>query len=255
MNNFHTHTYRCWHANGSDQQFVEAAIDAGVKVLGFSDHAPVPNCFKTEDRMTNEESYEYIDSINFLKEKYKDKIEILVGFECEWLFDRIDHLKDLKERSDYLILGQHERYLIGDRYDYTFYANDDALRRYRDEVIEAIKSGLFSYLCHPEYVLLGRRTFNSTCEEIFNDICKTAKEYDLPLEINLKGFENKGNFDGKIQPYYPLRKFWEIASKYKNKAIFGFDAHRPKDMYRGMLISEVLKLLEGLDIEIIDTIK
>ncbi len=29
MQNFHTHTYRCHHAKGSDREYVEAAIKAG----------------------------------------------------------------------------------------------------------------------------------------------------------------------------------------------------------------------------------
>ncbi len=38
--NYHTHTERCYHASGEDKEYVEAAIKAGLKVLGFSDHCP-----------------------------------------------------------------------------------------------------------------------------------------------------------------------------------------------------------------------
>ncbi|MFV0479993.1 MAG: PHP domain-containing protein [Anaerorhabdus sp.] len=41
--NFHTHTYRCKHAIGRDEEYVIEAIKAGVKVLGFSDHMPFRN--------------------------------------------------------------------------------------------------------------------------------------------------------------------------------------------------------------------
>ncbi len=40
--NYHTHTKRCRHAVGEDREYVEAAIEAGLKVLGFSDHTPIP---------------------------------------------------------------------------------------------------------------------------------------------------------------------------------------------------------------------
>ena len=40
--NYHTHTKRCRHANGSDRDYIEAAISAGIKTLGFSDHVPLP---------------------------------------------------------------------------------------------------------------------------------------------------------------------------------------------------------------------
>ena len=33
--NLHTHTKRCNHAQGEDREYVEAAIKAGIKTLGF----------------------------------------------------------------------------------------------------------------------------------------------------------------------------------------------------------------------------
>ena len=33
--NFHTHTSRCHHAFGNDEEFVRAAIQNGFEVLGF----------------------------------------------------------------------------------------------------------------------------------------------------------------------------------------------------------------------------
>ena len=36
--NWHTHTSRCGHAVGTDEEYVQAAIQGGLKTLGFSDH-------------------------------------------------------------------------------------------------------------------------------------------------------------------------------------------------------------------------
>ena len=33
--NYHTHTYRCMHACGSDEDYVISAIKGGYQVLGF----------------------------------------------------------------------------------------------------------------------------------------------------------------------------------------------------------------------------
>ena len=38
--NYHTHTPRCHHAYASEEEFCQAAIDGGLKILGFSDHSP-----------------------------------------------------------------------------------------------------------------------------------------------------------------------------------------------------------------------
>ena len=41
--NFHTHTYRCGHANGSEEDMVCAAIKMGIEELGISEHVPLPH--------------------------------------------------------------------------------------------------------------------------------------------------------------------------------------------------------------------
>jgi histidinol-phosphatase (PHP family) len=43
LKNYHTHTWRCKHATGDIEDYVEKALEAGGKVLGFSDHTPLPD--------------------------------------------------------------------------------------------------------------------------------------------------------------------------------------------------------------------
>ena len=38
--NYHTHTPRCNHAVGTEREYVENALEAGLQILGFSDHSP-----------------------------------------------------------------------------------------------------------------------------------------------------------------------------------------------------------------------
>ena len=64
--NYHTHTFRCNHASGTDREYVERAIETGMKTLGFSDHAPYLFPFKdyySFYRMKVEEIQEYADSV------------------------------------------------------------------------------------------------------------------------------------------------------------------------------------------------
>lgn len=49
--NIHTHTVRCNHAVGTDEEYVTAAINNGLKLLGFSDHVPFNFPVDTYDRM------------------------------------------------------------------------------------------------------------------------------------------------------------------------------------------------------------
>ena len=78
--NLHTHTTRCGHAEGLDIQYVESAIDAGFKMLGFSDHIPFAGVKMPRDRMSYEQKKEYVLSLKELQKKYHEQIDIKIGY-------------------------------------------------------------------------------------------------------------------------------------------------------------------------------
>ena len=41
--NYHTHTYRCGHANGNEEEMIQAAINMGIEDLGMCGHVPLPH--------------------------------------------------------------------------------------------------------------------------------------------------------------------------------------------------------------------
>ena len=90
--NYHTHTKRCMHACGKDEEYVLAAIANGYEELGFSDHTPwkYDTDYVAHMRMRLDQAQEYLESIDALKQKYQDKIHILKGFECEYFPKYLD---------------------------------------------------------------------------------------------------------------------------------------------------------------------
>ena len=85
--NYHTHTARCGHAEGTDEEYVLAAIGRGFDELGFSDHVPWPyknGYVHPTVRMNISQMPEYLASVRALAEKYRGQIRILTGFECEY---------------------------------------------------------------------------------------------------------------------------------------------------------------------------
>ena len=84
--NYHTHTTRCMHATGSDEDYVLSAIKGGYQELGFSDHTPwkYHTDYVADMRMLPEELPRYVESLRSLREKYRDQISIKIGLECEY---------------------------------------------------------------------------------------------------------------------------------------------------------------------------
>ena len=226
--NFHTHTYRCGHADGEDEEYVLRAIECGVKHMGFSDHAAFefPNGHKSYPIML-ESIDEYVGDIKALAEKYSDKIDLIVGFELEYMPSYFEQMLEFlrKHGAEYLILGQH---FIGDAIpnpvgSSTATDSVETLTEYADNVCKAINSGVFTYIAHPDMMrFIGDD--KAYCDAV-RRICTCSLEKDIPLEINLLGIRT-GRF-------YPNPRFWQIAGEVGCPVTFGFDAHMPKDAYDG----------------------
>ena len=70
--NYHTHTWRCRHADGTEREYVERAIEGGLKILGFSDHSPYPfpDGYDSGWRMRRDQVEGYVDTVLALKKEY-----------------------------------------------------------------------------------------------------------------------------------------------------------------------------------------
>lgn len=234
--NYHTHTYRCGHAdsNMNDEDYIKALIKVGFKKMAFTDHAPQKEKIDTRlyMRMEYSQASEYISSINKLKEKYKDIIDIQTGFEIEYLPDQESNLIELKKMTDKLILGQHFIY-NEDKSALKVYRinefNYDDMIRYGTYVKRAMEIGLVDIVAHPDVFMLSCPTFGKGERDASEIICKTAKETGIPLEINLAQAQGLiSNPNAKIQ--YPVSSFWEIASHYNVNVIYGIDAHNKEQI-------------------------
>ena len=247
--NLHTHTYRCRHASGSDREYVEAAIKAGMKTLGFADHCPqfFPNGYYSTFRMRPEAAAEYVESLRALKKEYKDDIDILIGFETEYYPELFGKFMEFIEplELDYMIMGQH---FVGNEYDEGSYYSASGgrgrrfLSQYVNQVKEGLDKGVFTYIAHPDIVnFSGDKSFY---RRKMSELCRYAKKLDIPLEFNLLGYENGRN--------YPTTEFWDIAAETGNKVVLGYDAHSPEVLLHADIADTCLSILKSHGITTID---
>ena len=254
--NYHTHTVRCKHALEADEKYVQAAIAAGFDELGFADHAPwpFPDGFVGSSRMLVDQLPDYISSISNLRVKYADRISVLVGLESEYYPCYHDHMMRVKDMGvQYFILGQHniEPENISP-YVPTISKDDDVVLRYADAVVIGIRTGLFSYVAHPD-LFMGNNPperFNKTCERAADMICQAAKEQGLPIEYNLLGLMNE--MDGCSRGY-PSAPFWQYVRKYDNEVILGVDAHAPSHLLRHDVWNEAIARMNALGYRRVET--
>lgn len=226
--NYHTHTYRCGHASGHEEEYIEAAIKGGLKILGFTDHVMLPGLVQPGIRGNFELLEGYISSLKDLKEKYKDQIKILIGLECEYYPQFVEYYKSLLNdyHLDYLILGQH-CYLDENNNFHWYWENDTkySLHHLVDDIIEGIKLGIFKYLAHPDMWVTNISKWTDHEEKEMIRLLEAVVKYDIPIEINLGHYNAREHFCSHLE--YPYEGFWELASHYPVKVYIGRDAHSP----------------------------
>jgi histidinol-phosphatase (PHP family) len=245
--NYHTHTHRCNHAIGREEDYVKEALKAGIKILGWADHSPYTftGGYSSHFRMRPIQLPGYIQTIQELQEKYDGQIEMPIGLETEYYPKHFENLiaflRDFP--IDYMILGQH---FINNEYDGPYSghltADKDVVRQYCRQSMEAMNTGLFTYFAHPDliYYTDDRKFYQEKAREL----CVEAKNCGIPLELNLLGLlEHK---------HYPRESFWEIAGDIGNEVILGIDAHWPEQIGDQETYQKALALVARHNLHLID---
>lgn len=243
--NFHTHTTRCGHASGTDREYIEAAIAAGFRILGFSDHAPMPfpDGHESSHRVPIARTDDYFSSLVDLRREYRADIDIRIGFEAEYypsLFDRfLDFLAPYP--LDYLLLGQH---FIADETtpgSASTIATEDPerLQTYLDTVREGVETGRFLYVAHPDiFRFTGADDVYAAHVVPF---LHRMKELDVALEINRLGLED--------HRHYPCERFFRLCAQVGNRIVIGVDAHSP-DTFAGPGVGQCFAFAERLGLTV-----
>ncbi len=251
--NYHTHTYRCGHAEGTDRDYAERAVQAGLKLLGFSDHTPqdyfdaAPGALHAGIRMQPEELPGYAASVRALAAEYRGRLDIRLGVEAEYYpkyFPRL--LEMLRENGvEYMILGQH--FLgneIGDVYSGRRTEDPEVLSRYVSQCTEALETGLFTYFAHPDLIRFSGD--GAVYDREMRRLCQAANRTGTPLEINLLGIRE--------ERHYPDERFWKVAAEEGCAVITGCDAHRPADLPDAAGEQKALDMVSRLGLRRIETV-
>lgn len=233
--NYHTHTNRCGHAGISeDREYVERARANGITQLGFSDHVPVPELAyqDSEHQMHISEVDEYVESIRNLQAENPD-MKINVGFEVEFDPMKEQFFGELREKVDYMILGQH--FVPSSNGLVKKNNNPDYPIKYANMLCKAMESGIFDIVAHPDIFMEYRdslaseeakRQFDDNAVVASQMICNKAKEIGIPIELNFAGID-KGQIMSDGEYSYPHPTFWKIASETGVQVLYGVDAHDP----------------------------
>lgn len=227
----HIHTRFSTDSETNPLSFILRAIDLGLEAITFTDHYDLDY---QDGILMHFDIDEYFNELLELKEKYKERIKVLIGIE-------IGMQKHISERLVNVIKDYPFDYIIGsthlirgmDPYFRQLYDENtikqNALDEYFDTMYDNIASyDLFDSMGHIDY--LKRYTpfedngiyYNDNKEKI-DSILKHLIARNKAIEINTSGIEVYP-FDFEI-----LKRFKELGGKY---VTLGSDAHKHTDLCR-----------------------
>jgi histidinol-phosphatase (PHP family) len=222
----HNHTVLCNHAEGSVDAYVERAIDEGIDVFGFSDHAPMH--FDPKYRMSFEQMDEYREMVLNAKAKYEKSIDVLFGYEVDYLPGYMDD-RILNADVDYLIGSVH----FIDKWGFD---NPEFIGRYEHEDInhiwreyfklieELANSGHFDIVGHLDLIKVFKFLPTEPISDIAAPAMEAIKKADMAIELNVAGYRKP------IGEAYPSRELLEMAYELDIPITFGSDAHKPEQV-------------------------
>jgi histidinol-phosphatase (PHP family) len=219
----HNHTTLCNHATGSMEEYILKAIELGIDIYGFSEHAPIKN-FDDGYRLILKDKDLYENSIKKLQEKYQDKIKILLGYEVDYL--KGDYLlDDIKNANvDYFIGSIH--YLGDWGFDNPeFIGNyqnkdiDQVWEEYFEAVKQMVETKLFHIVGHLDLIKIFKYFPTKNIKSIAKEALEEIKKTNMAIEINTSGFRKP------IKEQYPSAELLTMAYELDIPITFSSDAH------------------------------
>ena len=253
--NFHTHTVFC-DGNNTAEEVVKSAIEKGFSAIGFSGHGHTE--FDLRYCMKNTEGY--IAEIKWLKEEYKNKIQIYLGIEEDAFC--------LVNRADFdYIIGSSHYFNIGDKY-YPIDSNYDyfkeCLRAYGGDIY-TLANDYYSRFC--DYInkrkpdIIGHFDLITKFDELdkslflmdkgYNEIAerylKEALKADVLFEVNTGAISR-----GYRTTPYPNENLLYLLKKEGGRVILSSDSHSADTL--DFAFVEAKKLLKDIGFQYVYTL-
>ncbi|MDZ5712485.1 histidinol-phosphatase HisJ [Jeotgalibacillus haloalkalitolerans] len=252
----HIHTPYCPHGSGDSLTlYVEKAIEAGLKEITFTEHAPLPQGFhdpvpEQDSGMNPADLENYLRDVEKVKHQYKKDLRIHTGLEVDYIegFEKEtrDFLNQYGPHLDDSILSVHflkasGQYICLDYSPEAFKAlidltgSADAVHSlYYDTVIRSVHADLGSY----KPARIGHITLSRKFQRLYPALSSHETEIKKLLEvIKARDLELDYNGAGTVKPYcqetYPSPAIASAAHQMGIRLVYGSDAHTASGMMQG----------------------
>ncbi len=225
MFDYHLHSNISYDGRSTPEQMAQAAAEAGLKEICFTDHLDYMHCLPREETAFAVENYNRAyDSLSVPGLIIRNGVE--VGL-TPW--NKAEISVDLKLRHYDFVLGSLHFIRDQDPFLPPYWKNRNALeaeKQYFEELLKCVN-------LHDDFDVLGHLTYISKCkahpcprvipleeyEEIITEIMKTLIAKGKGMEVNTSGVDRCGDF---LPGLAYLKRFRELGGEI---VTVGSDAH------------------------------
>ncbi|ASB50554.1 histidinol-phosphatase [Alkalitalea saponilacus] len=253
--NYHGHSFYC-DGRKAPEEYIPAALEQGMKIIGFSCHAPVP--FETGWTMPKDKLPQYLLDIEQLQSKNFNGLLVLKSLEVDYIPDIAGplHPDILSAKLDYVVGSIHyvDQFPSGQHWSIdnsneefeqgiaeVFNGNvKSAVTRYFHLQMEMLRYQPPSIIGHMDKIRMHnvvKQHFNEDDDwyvELVRETMLMAKDKNVIVEINTKYFAKNGLL-------FPDHKHFKWMFENDIPVTINSDAHDPEKLTSGF--SQVAKLL------------
>jgi len=269
MQDYHVHPNYSIDAQGSVEDFCEAALQRGLQEIAFTTHLDTDmttdDCYvvvrgKRMDTLSGKWLEDYEATIKAARDTYKERgLRVLLGAEIDY----IDNLESILPEQFYstdfdIVLGathliNHGAISAANRAEDTFmrYSLEELGEVYYAHLLNAIETGLFDIMAHLDlYRRFGQAFYGEGVRDIWRphlkDLANAMKRHNVGFEVNTSPIRA-----GHVDPMPEVNIIRALRGAGISNVTTGSDAHRPSDVGAGIV--EATNLLKKVGYKTITT--
>jgi histidinol-phosphatase (PHP family) len=233
---YHTHHYRCGHAQGELDDYVVAALAAGLDEIGLSDHSPIYH-FGDDPHplpgtaMSQHELPRYVEAMADVRARFAGRITVRLGVESDYLPGWDAHYRNLWHQYplDYAIGSVH---WLG---RWSIFSPQLPPGRTAQEVYEeyllatqaAARSGAYDIIGHLDCLKTKGHIPDMTITPLLDATVRVLAECGVTVELNTSGWRKP------IVECYPRPELLACCHHYGVPVTLSSDAHFPEHVGAG----------------------
>ena len=244
---YHTHHYRCGHATGHMDDYVEAAIAAGLDEVGLSDHSPIYHFAgdpqpRPQGAMHQAELPAYVDEMQQVRERFAGRISVRLGVESDYVLGWDAHYRRLWQQYplDYVIGSVHwlDHWSIFDPRLPPDRGAAQVYEEYLHTTQAAARSGVYDIIGHLDCLKTAGHILDFAITPLLEETVRVLAESGVAIELNTSGWRKP------IKECYPRAELLARCCHYGVPVTLGSDAHTPGDV--GHRFADAIALLQDV---------